>query len=348
MPDTDLDIESGEVVWAYRPPTGTDEVSNEEAEVRRTATLTIGETDLDVESYLYRPWIEMQSWNGAWVRFNEGVLVSTNPPVNDDGRVIRRTLKLADKTFRYRRELENTIVVPAATNPVTYIQADLTSRFGETSFALPSTTVTLATAMVFSPPMTWLAVYNKLLQVAALDALTCDEDLGRPRSVALSALAGQGPEWEYGPGAGKVVTAGAVEPLIERTPNVVRFVARQGPSLAAEGNGIKTVKNQSTGPASIDQRGEEIPLRVDVTAENQTQLEQIAAAEAQRYFAGGGLRFTGQVGLNPLHGDRDVVELNKPRLGLSGTWLCTEWRLPLQRKTAPSAALMNVTFEKRI
>lgn len=347
--DVTVALIDGEVVWAYRPPDRLDGKVNEAAEVRRTASITIGPTDIDPESYRYRAWTELQASDGTWIRFNLGVFVSTNPPVDDDGLVVTRSLKLADKTYRYRtRELEDTVVVPSGTNPVSYVVASLTSVFGETAFALPSTTVTLTSAMVFEAGTSYLAMYNALLQVCAFDQLTVDEDLGRPRSVALEQLAGQGAEWEYGPGEGKIKVEGKVEPLIEHLPNVVRFVARQGPSLAAEGNGITTVRNQSTGPSSIDQRGEEILQRVVVDAEDQDELDAIAAADAQRWFAGGGLRFTGRIGLNPLHSDRDVVELTKPRLGLSGVWLPTEWRYPLRPLTGEEDALMQITCEKRV
>lgn len=348
LPGASLDVEGGEVRWAYRPPDSVDELSNDAAEVRRTATLTVGPTDLALESYRYLIWTELQAPDGTWVRFHLGVFISTNPPITDDGLTVRRPLKLADKTYRYRRELTEAIVVDAGENPVDYVIADLTSRFGETAFSMPATTVELTEAMAFpAGSTTFLGLYNALLEVAAYDQLTCDED-GRPRSVPLATLAGQGPEWRYGPGEGKILTPGEVAPLIEHLPNVVRFVARQGPSLAEEGNGIVTVRNQSTGPASIDQRGEEVEIRVEVDAEGQDELEAIAAADAQRWFAGGGLRYTGQVALNPLHSDRDVIALTKPRLGLAGTWLVTEWSYPLQLIETPDAVLMHITAERRI
>jgi hypothetical protein len=347
--DAAVKVLSGEVLWAYRPPSTFDEHTNEAAEVRRTATLTIGPTSLNVETLRFRIWTEMQAPDQTWIRFNLGVFVSTNPPVEDDGLVVTRTLRLADKTYRYRmRELDDTIVIAPATNPVAYVVASLASVFGETAFAIPATAVTLDEAMVFEAGTSYLAMYNALLQVCAYDQLTVDEDLGRPRSVPLAELAGRGAEWTYGPGTGKIKTAGRVEPLIEHLPNVIRFVARQGPSLAEEGNGFRTVTNQSTGPASVDQRGETIVQRIVVDAEDQTQLDAIAAADAQRWFAGGGLRYVGQAGLNPLHSDRDVIALDKPRLGLAGEWLITEWRFPLNVVAGEQDVLMDITCEKRV
>lgn len=348
-----VDVDTGEVAWSYRPPDRLDGLTNEAAEVRRTATLNIGPTDLPVETYRYRIWREMQALDGTWVRFNRGVFVSTNPPIDDDGIVVRRSLRLAEKTYRYRqRELVDTLVVPAGTNPVTFLADRLLTLFGDVA-VFPASTLTLTTDMVFHAGDNELAVGNALLESAALDQLTCDEDTGRPRSVVLSELAARGPEWSYGPGisgdrVGKIVTKGAVEPLIDSLPNVVRFIARQGPSLAEEDNGIKTKRNETTGPASLLQRGETIEKRVVVDAEGQDELDAIADADAQRWFAGGGLRFTGQIGLNPLHGERDVVSLYKPRLGLTGDWLVTGWREPLQKVSGADAVLMSMVMEKRV
>jgi hypothetical protein len=348
--DATVNFVSGAVRWAYRPPEDVTGVSNEAAEIRSTADLTIaGPTELFLEAIRYQLYTEMLTPSGEWMRSNLIYGLATNPPISDDGLVLTRTLTIAEKTHRYRiTELAEPLTVDAGENCRDWVADDLASRFGETDTDLPASTVTLTTAKTFPAGTSLLAVYNALLETAALDALTISPDTGRPRSVALADLAGRAPELTYGPGARKIVTAGSVEPLLPSIPNVLRFVARQGPTLAEEGNGIVTVVNQSTGPASIDRRGETIEKRVDVEAEDQDQLEEIAAAEAQRWFAGGGLRYQGKVGLNPLHSDRDVVELIKPRLGLSGTWLVTAWEYPLHKVDAPDDVLMPITLEKRV
>ena len=350
LTDLALKVQEGEVVWAYRPPDDVTGVTNTVALVRRTASLVVIATSpIWWASYRYRLWTEMLSPAGVWVRFNLGVFVCSMPPVDDDGMVQRYRLQLADKTFRYNlRALTDPLSIAAGTNCASWVAADLASTFGEGTVNIPTSTVTLVTGKTFPANTSRLAVYNDLLRTAAFDDLTCDEDNGYPRSRSLADLAGQGAEITYGPNAtGKIVTAGTVESLLAEVPNQVRFVARTGPTLATEGNGISTVTNQSTGPFSVDQRGETILQVVQVEAENQAQLAAIATADAQRFFAGGGLRYIGKVGLNPRHSDRDVVELIKPRLGLSGNWLCTEWRYPMRNLDNADAALMQVTFEKR-
>jgi len=345
--------DGGEVVWAFRPPddvAGGADATTDVAAVRRTATLNLtGPVDVPIFARRFRPWVEMLSPEDRWVRFHLGVFVATLPPVVDDGVLIRRSLELVDKSHRYRRLLADTVSIPPGTNLVQWVIDMLAARFGETSFSIPASTFTSTEGYVqhADGQATWLDVLNSVLQTAAYDQLTVDAN-GRPRARPLSEIAGRASEHTYGPAAGKIVVAGRVESLLPTVPNVLRFVARQGPSLAEDGNGIRIVRNQSTGPASIDERGEEDELVVEVDAEDQTELDQIAVVEAQRYFAGGGLRFSGQVGLNPRHGDRDVITLDKPRLGLSGEWLVTEWRLPLRRITSADAVLMSLTCEQRV
>jgi hypothetical protein len=261
-------------------------------------------------------------------------------------------LQLLDKSWLWSTtHLAGPVPVPAGTVIVGWVKADLTARFGETRFAIASSDAVLTQDRVFEPGMSWLDVYSRLLEAAGLDQLTADE-AGRPAAQALTALAGKGVEHTYGPGLGKVVTAGQVEPLLSSLPNVVRFSARQGPSLGnVEGNGLAIRRNRSTGPASIDARGgQEVTVTVDVDADDQMVLEQVADADCQRFFAGGGMRWSGRVGLNPRHSDRDVIGLVLPGLDLpvGQAWQVTEWTYPLAQPTDEQAVTMPVTAERRV
>jgi hypothetical protein len=375
-----LRFTDGEVTWSYRAPDSTAGQSDSPAAVRRQASLTVpAQQGVNLLGAQLRVWTDLRlrparagvtsstttistpttstpittdvaSVASDWARFYLGVFIVTNPgALSDDGLRVTRTLALADKSYLWNTAtLTEPLVVASGTKPVTYVRDRLAER-GETAFALSGADTPLTAGRTFEAGTSLLDVWSRLLEADGNEQLTADE-LGRPASQPLSVIASRGPEVTYGARQGKVLTAGQVEPLLPSLPNVVRFSARQGPSLGnVEGNGLRTVRNQSTGPASIAARGYEVELRVDVEADTQAALNVIAQAEAQRYFAGGGLRWTGQVGLNPRHSDRDVIGLDLPRLEQSGgAWLVTSWTYPLGPLTDTGGALMPVTAERRV
>lgn len=344
-----LEVQSGSVSWDYRSPDEALGVSSV-TDVRRQANMQVrGYPPPQLAAYRYRPWTEWATADSRWIRFYMGIFVAPTPRVMDDGKLVNFTLDLADKSFRYsQRFLNDSITVAAGTNPIEWIRTDLLATFLEGNVNLQATTLTLVDAMVFEAGTSYLEVYNALLKLAGYDDLITDEN-GIPSSYPLATQAARGSEFTYKPGEGRMMIAGSTEPLLPSLPNVVQFTGRSGPSLPVEGNGIRTIRNQSTGPASIDSRnGEEIWLRVDVEAENQTALDGIAAGDAPKYFGGGGVSFTGSVVLNPRHSDRDVVTLIKPRLHLSGEWNVTAWSYPLNRIKSASDITMSITAEQRV
>lgn len=346
-------LPSGSMVkWSYRAPDRVVGQAEGVAAVRRQATLVVPAQDsTDLLGRRLRIWTDWLLTDGTWARFYLGVFVIVNPgAVEDDGLLVKRTLQLADKSYLWQNStLTEPLQVPAGTVPLTYVQAGLAARFGETSFALSGPDTALTAPRTFEAGTTWLEVWSRLLEAVGNEQLTADE-LGRPSSQPVAVLAGRGAEQAYGAGQGKVLEAGQVEPLLPGLPNVVRFSARQGPSLGnVEGNGLRTIRNVSTGPASITARGFEVEQRVEVDADSQGALDAIAYADAQRYFAGGGLRWQGRVGLNPRHSDRDVISLQLPRLSLDGgTWQVTEWSYPLGDVSDEGSVLMGVTAERRV
>lgn len=344
---------SASVDWNYRPPDLTSGQENAVAAVLRQGSLElVGAPSVDLASRRFQLWTEMRLRTGGWARWPLGVFVATNPTVSDDGLTVRRVLSLADKSWLwFIATLTDAVHVPATAVAVDYVKADLTSRFGETRFAFAASSATVGgNGLVIEAGTSWLELYSRVLASVGFDQLTADES-GAPASQSLATLAGKGAEMIYGAGQGKVLTAGSIEPLLPNMPNVVRFTSRQGPSShGTEGNGIYTARNASTGPASIAQRGYEVPITVQVDAYDQATLVAVGDAEKQRYFAGGGLRWSGQVGLNPRHSHRDVIALGLPRLGLNSdsSWLVTSWHYPLLPMTQDSAALMTLTAERRV
>lgn len=349
-----LTFESGTVTWGYRAPNGAFGQSDELAAVRRRGSLLIpaGQA-VNLNARRLRLWSEFLMLDGSWARFWLGVFLTVNPgaiSADANGRTTQ-TLTLADKTHLWANTLlVEPVHVPAGTAIIAWVKNRMTTRFGETRFAIASSDALLDEARTFEPGLSELEVCSRMLTAAGFDGLITDET-GAAASQPLANLAGKGPEITYGAGQGKVITAGEVAPLLPSLPNVVRFSARQGPSLGnVEGNGLATRRNQSTGPASIDERGGvEVEIHVDVDADSQTVLEQIADAEAGRYFAGGGQSWSGSVALNPRHSDRDVIALDLPHLGLSDVaFEVTSWTYPLQPITSEQGVLMAVTAERRV
>jgi hypothetical protein len=339
----------GSVDWAFSVPKAWAGPATAQAAVRRTGKITLaGAVDVDLLARRLRPWMELASPKGTAVRFWLGVFDVTLPPADDDGTVVRRELDLADKSHAWSaRTLADPLTVAPGTNLVQWVKDDLASRFGEQRFAFVPSDHTAQQPYTFDTGTTVGDVYAALMDAAAYD-LTVDEQ-GRPEARPLSQITGASPGFTYGPGLMPITVPGKVEALLPSMPNRVRFAARQGPSLAEEGNGIVTVTNQSTGPASVDKRGGHVVEQVvTVDAETQDALAEYAAAQAQVIFAGGGLSFTGKVGLNPSLGDRDVLEVIRPRLGLSGRWSVTAWSLPLGRMNSQDQATMSVTCQQQV
>jgi hypothetical protein len=341
------------VTWSYRPPDLTAGQQAEVAAVRRQASVqTAGAVTINLVTRRLRLWTEWQLADSTWARFNLGVFIIVNPgALVDDGMVLTRTLQLADKSYLWNlATLTDPLTVAAATNVVQYIKTDMTSRFGETSFAITDTGALLGGAVTFEAGTTWLEAYSKLLAAIGYDQLVADED-GHPASTPLATLTAKGPERFFGPGLGKIVEAGSLEPLVPVLPNRLRFAARQGPSTGGVvGNGLYIVDNQSAGPASIDSRGYVVEQRVDVEAYDQATLVAVGDAEKQRYFAGGGDKFTGSVALNPRASDRDVIAITLPRLSIAGTtWLVTDWTYPMNPSLSDaSSVLMPIVAERRV
>jgi hypothetical protein len=341
------------VTWSYRPPDLTSGQQAAVAAVRRQATVeTVGAVSIDLTTRRLRLWTEWQLADGSWARFNQGVFVIVNPgALSDDGKVLTRTLQLADKSHAWNLStLSDPVTVASGTNVVQWIKTDMTAQFAETHFAITDEALTLGGVVTFEAGTSRLEVYSRLLAAIAYDQLTADED-GFPASTPLATLSGKGPERSFGPGAGKIVEAGSLEPLAPVLPNRLRFTARQGPASGGTvGNGIYVVDNQSTGPTSIDARGYVVEQRVEVEAYDQATLVKIGDAEKQRYFAGGGDKFTGSVALNPRASDRDVIAITLPRLSINGTtWQVTDWTYPLDPAISdPGAALMPIVAERRV
>jgi hypothetical protein len=333
----DLDVTDAAVSWQWRaqPRDGESPVP---AAVRRRGSLRFRhKPGFNPLAVLYRIWVEMDTPTGDPVRWHLGVFVSVMPPfeyqghADHNGAVVFRPLDLADRSHIWQsHETEDPVWVEVDTDIIGWIQDDLATRFHEfdTSGVVGDVTPKLAAEdYVFDAGTPWLSIYATLLGAIGNEPLHADAD-GMPRSRPLEDPELRDAEHLYSYGT-TVLAPVSVEAVNPDLPNVLRFVARRLPSLAEEGNGIRTITNDSTGPGSIQQRGRQVLQRVEVDAQTQDELDAQARALAPFYFAGGGLRAVQEVGLNPRHDDSDVVFLEKPALGISGNWLVTGWDIRL-------------------
>lgn len=343
----ELEFESGSVSWQWRaqPNPGDAPVA---AVVRRQATLVYRhKPGFNPLAVYYRPWVEMRGPDGVWVRWHLGVFTAVLPPFRYDGladglgAVVWRDLALADLSHIWQAdETSDPVVVAAGTNVAQWVRDDIAPRFDIADTSQITGTGTASIDYVFEPQTSWLSVYSTLLGAVGNEPLYADQD-GLPTSGPLVDPETLEPDITYGFGS-TVVPAVSVEAVNPDLPNTLRFVARRGPSLAEEGNGIRTVINENTGPGSLQQRGGRTVLqRVEADAQTQDELDAQAKALAPFYFAGGGLRYVGEVGLDPRHDDRGIVGLDRPTIGLSGTWLVTSWTVRL----GDAAAMRTMQLE---
>lgn len=335
----------GEVSWSYRP----DGDATGATDVRRTARLTLtGDVDDGLLlSRLFRIWTELRATDGEWVRWYLGVFTCTLPPVSDDGTVVTRSITLAPREHLWRtRQLGDYQTVAKGADVRAVVMADLSTVFGITSTAF-SSMPTLKSALTFEPDTTYATKFRRLFNAGGYDQPVTRED-GIPTAQKLSTLTRKAPEATYGPRQRRVVVAGSVETLDPELPNVLRFHARNGPSLPILGNGIVEKRNTSTGPASINARGYEVMRQIDADATDHAELQDFADGEAKRLFAGGGVRWAGRIGLYPDHSERDVITVDRPRLGTTGVMDVTSWSFPLRRIQGDQDVTMDVTAELRI
>lgn len=354
-----LDMDAGgSVNWNYRPSDPAAGATRTVG-VRRSATISLA-GDVDdgmIVARLFRLWSEEQAPTGEWVRWWSGVFTAHLPRRSWDGRVVRRNLTLQPLEHLWAtRATDDGETIEFDADVLTLIKADLADVFNttDTAFPTPAGDRTLGEDLWIPANTPYLTKWTKMLNGIGLDQPTTDE-AGMPTSVLLSELADREAEITYAPQgdvveAGRIKRDGSVKPLDPSLPNVVRFTARRTPGLGLpeEGNGWVTFRNQSTGPGSIDKRGFEVFREISADASTQDELEAFGAAEAQRYFAGGGLRFEGTVAWNPRHSDRDRVELIREALDLDGDWDLTSWKLPRTRVSGEGAVTMPITAEARV
>jgi len=347
----DLEFVSGRVSWSYRVPSAVSARADSTAAVRRTGELTvIGDWgNVLAVDVLYRVFVTIAS-KGAESKWYVGTFVSTLPPMEYDGHTKRWQLELADKSHYWSlHKLVNPRTIPFNKHVLLFIQEEMLAKFGEDSFDFPSLNRFALEDLHIDEGESYLDMFNVALEHKGFEPLTATPE-GLPKTRDAEEYLAKEIEHVYETDAQSTVIEGLdTDPVLAEAPNVLKFVARRGPSLPVEGNGFYTVFNYNVGPASINARGFEIEERLEVEAQDQEDLEKIARRDANAYFMGGGEHISFSVGLNPRHDDRDVIGLVYPKTGLIDPdikWGITSWELNLPETiSSPEDVAMNLEAE---
>lgn len=364
MTDTLL-LESGSVSYQYSQPRPGDDATA--TTVRRTGSLVVGDPKpdwMDPGRAVIKPWVEMKAPDGEWARFYLGEFITLAPTTDVTNTRTSYRYRLVDRIQRYARtKTTDYLTVKINSNIALVVRALLgqpglaqnpfttdgfESPFSETRFAFPLNTPddTLDWDLTFPPNTSYLEIINTCLRSVGWDDLSIDAE-GNNKTQPARWL--KKPEWHY-PENTPVVKAATVEPFTGEIPNRLVFKARRGPSLPEEGNGIHTVDNQSTGPFSVKGRGGAYVIEeVVVEAEDQAHLERLAFSIAEVRFRGGGNVVRLTAGLNPLHDDKDLVELVKSDLGFdeAAPFWVSGWRIDLDADVSRMAT-MALTLEAAV
>lgn len=317
--DISDDLEGGEIRY-----------SGIDAKIHRTARLRITR-QLQWGTARLRPYMTLSDGTNT-ARFDLGVFIPSTPDTVIGEEPATYDVEAYDKLVLLDNAIGESYHVAAGTGVLTAAEAVI-NLAGETAvtFADAGDEPPLQTDRVWSisEDATYLTVVNDLLKAGGYRQVWCDQ-LGRYRSAPYMPPGDRGTEYTYDADDAAVTIVG--EDRTETTdlhevPNVWVFTV-DDPALLTpvEGNGIYTVTNQSTGPASIDARGgREVRKVIYLDAVNQASLEQLGDERVDTDLRSAvGLRLT--TGPNPLHGHDDLVALV---YGSTKRYLVAGWSLPL-------------------
>lgn len=353
-----VDVESMSVDWAYRAIDPTHSVEVADSTPRRTGQIRIRHVPgFNPLSVWYRPWIDqllptvedgdpllapyglgpygmlssaVQEPSGwAWNRYRLGTFTASRMPgVTRDATTTMRVVSLAEVSVRFaERRLTAPLSLAPGTNVLQWIADDLQLRFGEADVSglepSPKTVASNATwdhdHMAFDADTPLVDVYDRLLSYAGYEPIRVAID-GRPIAHPARDFATEPVTFTFGGDAIGLSPQVEISPVTPDIPNVIIFQARNAPSLAEDGNGWRTVRNEDSGPGSIQQRSRVISQTVTVDADDQAELDAIARYRAPLIFAGGGWTLSGTAKATLELDDCDVLDLTHT-VGASGRWL---------------------------
>ena len=347
----DLEFISGTVSWSYRVPSSVTGRAENTAQVRRTGELNVAGDwgNLHPLQVLFRVYVTMSS-QGIESKWYIGTFVSTLPPRVWDGRTEQWRLDIADKSHYWsKHKLTDPRTVGFNRHILLFIQEEMLAKFDEDEFDFPSIDRFALEDLHIEEGESYLDMFNVGLEHKGFEPLTATPE-GLPKTRDADDYLETEIEHVYTTDSGSTVIEGLdTDPVLPEAPNVLKFVARRGPSLPVEGNGIYTIFNYDIGAGSINATGVEIEERVEVEAQDQNDLEKIARRDANAYFMGGGEHVKIRVGINPRHDDRDIIGLVYPDAGYYDPdirWAVTSWDINLpETVSSPEDVTMSLEAE---
>lgn len=289
---------------------------------------------------MIRPYMLLSSQTAGMTgcRFNLGVYVLTEPDTVLSENPLTYAVTGQDQLVFLQNNVGDSYTVPLGTNVLNAVIVVLENS-GVTSPVLLDTT---AAAKTLNVPMSWvqsssntvtyLKIINDLLSCVGYVGLWCDWD-GNFRSGPYVLPVNRPSEWLFDVGSlttGQVAEARTVTNNVWQVPNWWRFVQSNLAAVPIEGTGWYTVKNQSTGPSSINALGGRV-VRAPVqylSAVTQSDLVTQGNAIVQKARQADEV-ITTKLSPFPLAWHLDRSTYADANLGSTREVICNSWSLPL-------------------
>lgn len=330
-------------ISSYFRQDGNEVRQNSLADIKRTAKFTVLDTaPINWLSDRVKPYMRLLMSDGNYAEWAQGVFLLSSPQRTADpfGQIVREVDAYDQLQILRDDVVTDRYTVAAGVNYISganAVQALLTSA-GITSYSLDPTASTLPAALDWDPGTTKLKIINDLLNAINYGSLWFDQ-AGVAQAHPYVLPSARATEFTYSDDSQSVIAPNVQDVLdLFGVPNKWVAVVSEAdrPVLTSS-----YTNSNPLSPTSTVSRGRTIvDFRTDISAADQTTLDaavsRLAALASQVYEQ---VQFS--TALMPMHGDSDALAFNFSELGISKTYIETEWILPLK-----AGALMTHTMRR--